>query len=179
MRRITFPFALALALSLAPRAAADKLDALTSALLTDGSFRARVQAAATLGKLKMRESRAVQALIEALRDQSDAVRLVAAGSLGQIGDPMAADGLRALQGDASPQVRAQATKALAAIERSVKSAPAMPSSSGRARFYLALSALSPGKADASSAGRLQEKVSAALGRLSGVTLSPGGGASTR
>ena len=182
----------ALASTWSPHTAhADKVDALTSALLGDPSYRVKVQAALTLGKLKIREGRAVQALIEALRDDSEAVRGVAAGSLGKIGDPSASDALRALASqDASAFVRAQAQKAAAEIAKSTQASSgsrsgamagtgAAAGSGARARWFLDVSEISPGKADAASAKRVSEHVVAALARIPNVTLSPEAGAPLR
>src|SRR5207302_2123704 len=63
---------------LSPPARADKIDDLTRALMQDPSYKVRVQAALVLGKLNDR--RAVPALMQALKDENESVRGVAATS---------------------------------------------------------------------------------------------------
>jgi hypothetical protein len=158
---------------------AGKLDVLTAALLGDPSFRVRSQAAITLGRLKAREPAVVQALVEALRDESPAVRAVAAEALGHIGDPAANDALRALAADTSAPapVRAQAQRALVAIAKA--SGAAAPSAAGgRAshgdaadgRVYLALSPFSAGKGRPEDAQLVQERLERELAQIPRVTL---------
>src|SRR3954465_1066470 len=102
-----------LCLLLAAPAAADKIDDLTRALMTDPSYKVRVQAALVLGKL--RDKRAVPSLMQALRDENESVRGVAATSLGQIGDKSAANALQQATNDPSEFVRNQAKKALETV----------------------------------------------------------------
>ena len=71
---------LALLLIVPAPASADKIDDLTRALMQDPSYKVRVQAALVLGKLD--DKRAVPALIQALHDENETVRGVAATSLG-------------------------------------------------------------------------------------------------
>ncbi|MGZ3426598.1 MAG: HEAT repeat domain-containing protein, partial [Polyangia bacterium] len=82
---------MALLLLMAGRASADKIDDLTRTLMQDASYKVRVQAALVLGKLNDR--RAVPALIQALHDENETVRGVAATSLGRIGDKSASNAL--------------------------------------------------------------------------------------
>lgn len=177
MRRAVTIGAWLVAFALVAEVAADKIDTLTSALLTDGSYRVRVQAALTLGKLKVREGRAVQALVEALRDDNEGVRAVAAAALGKIRDPAATDALRALAGSGSKVVRAQAEKALAEIQHAPGGSSVQPAR--RARYFLSVSPLDAGKADPASAKRIQDRALLLLGRIDGVTLDENGGAPLR
>jgi hypothetical protein len=111
---------------------ADKLDDLTRALMTDPSYKVRVQAALVLGKLG--DKRAVPALIQALKDANESVRGVAATSLGHLGDRSAANALLGATNDSSEFVRNQAKKALKAVS-SGGSEVAAPVRAG-ARYYL-------------------------------------------
>lgn len=96
-------------------ARADRFERLIDILRTDRSYKVRLQAAATLGRLKDR--RAVPFLITALRDERFAVRGVAAAALGEIGDPRAIDGLkRMLQRERKRFVKRQAQKAIERLE---------------------------------------------------------------
>jgi len=97
------------------RAASDaKVDELCRAVLEDGNYKVRVQAALVLGKLG--DPRAVQPLIKALGDSNKTVRGIAASALGQLGDTAAADPLRdLLRHESDPFVRGQADKAVAAL----------------------------------------------------------------
>src|SRR2546430_3004791 len=99
--------ALVLLLLLAARpATADKIDDLARALMSDPSYKVRVQAALVLGKLH--DKRAVPALQQALKDENESVRGVAATSLGQIADKNAANALLEATNDPSEFVRNQA-----------------------------------------------------------------------
>ena len=94
---------------------ADRIDRLISILSTSQSYKVRLQAAVSLGRLKDRRS--VPALSRALRDQQFTVRAVAAAALGQIGDPSA---LRALKRQQRREtkifVRGQLAKAIRILE---------------------------------------------------------------
>src|SRR6185436_21028222 len=96
------PLVLLLLLSARP-AAADKIDDLARTLMSDPSYKVRVQAALVLGKL--RDKRAVPALQQALKDENESVRGVAATSLGQIADKSAANALLEATNDPSEFVR--------------------------------------------------------------------------
>jgi HEAT repeat protein/beta-lactamase regulating signal transducer with metallopeptidase domain len=84
--------------------------------ISDENSSVRLSAVETLGKL--RDPRAVQALIEALRQDPDPkVRAMAAWALGEIEDPAAASALSAaLREDDDQGVRVQAAEALGNIE---------------------------------------------------------------
>jgi hypothetical protein len=153
------------------RAAADRVDALAQALLSDGSYRVRVQAALTLGQLH--DERGRPALLEALHDSSDAVRAVAAGSLGRLGDPSVLDALRRAASDASPLVRKQAEAAIAALSGGSSPKGTAPGGAAHAaRAYLAVSPFA-GKADPAATRKMNQHVQTELGRLPGVTLVQG------
>ena len=160
--------AAAFALCVAAMAGADKVDVLTAALISGGSFRVKVQAALTLGKIKAREPRVIDALIEAMRDDNEAVRGAAAQTLGKLGDPSASDALRAATNDKSPMVRAQAQKALGEIAHGGGAAPAARGP----RYLLAVSEISPGKAGGDAAKLVHDRVIKELGKSSDITLDP-------
>jgi hypothetical protein len=118
------PFALRFALGAvllasalpAPARAADsaKIEELGKAVVEDGNYKVRVQAALVLGKLG--DARAVKPLIKALSDVNKTVRAMAAQALGQLGDATAVDPLRGLLGkETDPFVRTQIEKAVAAL----------------------------------------------------------------
>jgi len=103
-----------------PGLAASKTDKLSSALLTDPSFKVRTQAALLLGKLG--DKAGVVPLIRALSDDNKAVRAMAAKSLGKLGGENAATALRKLlQREKESFVRKQAEKALATIATAAES----------------------------------------------------------
>jgi hypothetical protein len=92
-----------------------RVDDLSKALLTDPSFKVRVQAALLLGKLL--DKAGTDALIKALGDENNSVRAMAAQSLGKLGGAPAAAALKALLGRESDSfVRAQIKVALSTLE---------------------------------------------------------------
>lgn len=97
------------------QASADRIDTLVTALRGDPSFKVRVQAAFTLGKI--RDKKAVPALVQALKqDANHTVRAAAASALGTIGDKKAEDGLAtAASVDKESLVRNEARKALSKL----------------------------------------------------------------
>lgn len=96
-------------------AQADRIDRLNQILRTDPSYKVRLQVAITLGKL--RDKRAVPALVTALKDGNATVQGVAAAALGQIGDRSARSALKRLaRKGRSPFAKSQARKALAQLE---------------------------------------------------------------
>jgi hypothetical protein len=90
-------------------ALADRVDDLSNVLMTDTSWRVRLQAAVVLGKLHDR--RAVPALLRALTDPTDTVRGMAAQVLGDLGDQSAIAALSRSRRDPSEFVRTQAATA--------------------------------------------------------------------
>jgi HEAT repeat protein/beta-lactamase regulating signal transducer with metallopeptidase domain len=83
--------------------------------ISDDDPSVRLSAAETLGKF--RDPRAVQALIQALRQDPDPkVRAMAAWALGEIEDPAAVPALSSALGDDDATVRVQAAEALGNIE---------------------------------------------------------------
>lgn len=181
MRPLLLGAAVALALLLAAPAVAraDRVEQLTTSLLTDPSWRVRVQAAITLGKLKARERRAVQALKEALKDDNDGVRAVAAETLGRLGDAGAKEALKALLSDASPTVAAEARKAIDLIDHPAPEEPAAGASAapgggggGPARWYLQVSGFASKVAAADLVTRVHDRALKALGGVPGLTLDP-------
>jgi len=94
---------------------AGKVEDLSKALLTDSSFKVRVQAALLLGKLG--DKGGMAALIKALDDEDKSVRAMAAQSLGKLGGAGAAPALRALLGrEHDSFVSTQIKIALSALE---------------------------------------------------------------
>jgi hypothetical protein len=87
----------------------DRVQRLTE-MLGDRDYRVRLQAALALGKLK--DKRAVPALIRALGDRHPLVRGMVAVSLGTVGDSRAALPLKDRLIDADPLVRKRAKEAL-------------------------------------------------------------------
>lgn len=115
MKHLSFALTLvSICLCDARLAHADRVDRLINILRTDPSYKVRLQVAIALGKLKDR--RAVGALIFTLRDPNDTVQGIAAAALGQIGDRRAVPSLKALVSRTSSSfVRRQAQKALAVL----------------------------------------------------------------
>jgi hypothetical protein len=161
-------------LLLATPAAADKIEDLTRALMTDPSYKVRVQAALVLGKL--RDKRAVPSLIQALKDENESVRGVAATSLGQIGDRSAANALQEATNDSSEFVRAQAKKALETVAAAANQV-AMPGPRAGARYYVAIGFDVKG-GNAAYAQIIKEGLTKELQKLPTVTLTVGGGPPT-
>lgn len=101
---------LALALYALP-ARADNVDTLIASLLGDRSYKVRLQAAISLGRL--RDGRAVPALVRALKnDRERTVRAMAAQALATIGDLDALPALTAAQDDKDKFVRTQVADAI-------------------------------------------------------------------
>jgi hypothetical protein len=100
---------------------ADRVDDLSRALLSDPSWRVRVQAAAVLGKLH--DGRAVPALASALEDSNETVRGAVAQVLGDFGGPQATAALERARNDSSEFVRERAVAALAKQRMSHASRP--------------------------------------------------------
>lgn len=91
-----------------------RVDELSSALLSDSSFKVRTQAALLLGRLG--DKAGVDPLARALADDNKLVRAMAAQSLGKLGGQKAAAALKALLArERDSFVRAQAEKAIASL----------------------------------------------------------------
>jgi hypothetical protein len=94
--------------------AASKLEQLSTALLSDPSFKVRTQAALLIGKLG--DPGGVEPLVRALTDENKTVRAMAAQSLGKLGGDKAAAALKTLlQREKDSFVRTQAERALASV----------------------------------------------------------------
>ena len=107
--------ALLLPLTWTAPARADRIDRLVKILQTSDSYKVRLQVVITLGKLKDR--RAVPALVGALSDENYTVRGVAATALGQIGDKQALPALKNLARRVRNSfVQSQAKKAIGLLE---------------------------------------------------------------
>ncbi len=107
-----------------PPAHADRVEDLGDALLTDPSWRVRLQAAFVLGRL--RDLRAITPLTRALSDENESVRAQAAQVLGDLGDASATAALTRAQRDPSPIVRAQAKTSLAKLAGPQPTTPVDP-----------------------------------------------------
>jgi hypothetical protein len=167
-----FVAALALLFALSSLAHADKIDELARTLMTDPSYKVRVQAALVLGKLNDR--RAVPALIQALRDENESVRGVAATSLGRLGDRSAAGALTTATNDSSEFVRGQARKALELLSGGGSTAPNVSRPAAGARFYLAIGFQGSSKGGEQYGQLVSESLSRELQKLPHVTTSSGG-----
>ena len=92
-----------------------KVEDLSKAILTDPSFKVRVQAALLLGKLG--DKAGTDALIKALDDENKSVRAMAAQSLGRLGGAPAVAALKSLlERERDPFVGTQVKIALSALE---------------------------------------------------------------
>lgn len=89
------------------------VDGLIRVLQTGAHPESREEAAEALGEI--RDPRAVEPLIGALKDRDHEVRAEAADALARIGDPRAVEPLNALLGDPRPEVRRAAEKALSRL----------------------------------------------------------------
>jgi hypothetical protein len=154
---------LALLIFVAGRARAGvSVEDLCRAVVEDPSYKVRVSAALTLGKVG--GSAAVPALVKALADQNNSVRGIAAQSLGKLGDSSASEALRSLlHHESDGFVRSQATAALALLSGGGK----------RAKIYLAFGPFTGGvKSAGPEASRMiAEALAQELGKLPTVTLS--------
>ncbi len=137
---------LSLVLALAPRTthADARTDYLVRLLRTSDAFRVRAQAALSLGSVTA-EPAVIDALTQALGDESGAVRAAASSALERLGDPSALTALRAAQRDREAGVRAAASSAVRALERVARSGGgsstarpggSSPGGGAQARFYV-------------------------------------------
>ena len=159
-------FALLLAATSARGASDAKVDELCRAVIDDGNYKVRVQAALVLGKLG--DPRAVQPLIKALGDSNKTVRGIAASALGQLGDAAALDALRdLLRHESDSFVRGQAEKAMAALSGGGGGGPKRG-----AKIYVNFGAFVGGvkSAGPDASKILHEALSRELGKMPIVTL---------
>ena len=159
-------FALLLAAASARGASDAKVDELCRAVIDDGNYKVRVQAALVLGKLG--DPRAVQPLIKALGDSNKTVRGIAASALGQLGDAAAVEPLRdLLRHESDPFVRGQAEKAMAALSGGGGGGPKRG-----AKIYVNFGAFVGGvkSAGPDASKMLHEALSRELGKMPIVTL---------
>jgi hypothetical protein len=159
-------FVLLLAAASARGASDVKVDELCRAVIEDGNYKVRVQAALVLGKLG--DPRAVQPLIKALADQNKTVRGIAASALGQLGDASAVEPLRdLLRHESDSFVRGQAEKAVAALSSSGGGGPKRG-----AKIYVNFGAFVGGvkSAGPDASKILHEALSRELGKMPIVTL---------
>ena len=151
----------------AARGASDvKVDELCRAVIEDGNYKVRVQAALVLGKLG--DPRAVQPLIKALGDSNKTVRGIAASALGQLGDAAAVEPLRdLLRHESDSFVRGQAEKAMAALSGGGGGGPKRG-----AKIYVNFGAFVGGvkSAGPDASKILHEALSRELGKMPIVTL---------
>lgn len=136
-RRLPLILTAAAVLVLAPatwnHARADHVDELSRTLVRSAQHKERIGAAVSLGRLK--DPRAMGALIKALDDQHRTVRAVAAVALGNIGDLKAMPALERATKDPDELVRKRAEEAIAAIRRHDQAAKAVAASSTRTRSH--------------------------------------------
>lgn len=162
---------------LSPARGEDRISRLTRILQTDRSYKVRLQVALTLGKLK--DKRAVPALLKALSDENYTVRGVTAASLAQIGDPSALPRLKEVaQSDSNEFVRGQADRAVRALasagQGSVLAGAGPPPGT---RFYITLGKISnKGSKGGDSASRaLGDALLKEFRGVAGVSTDWGGG----
>src|SRR5262249_53586482 len=98
-----------------PSARADKVDDLVQTLSSTDSYKVKVQACLVLGKSG--DTRAVGPLIQALRDPTPVVRMVAAQALGRIGDAAALPVLELATQDPVSSVAETARQAIAILRK--------------------------------------------------------------
>ncbi len=139
------------------------IDDLCRAVVEDPSYKVRVSAALTLGKVG--GPAAVPALVKALADQNNSVRGIAAQSLGKIGDSAAADPLKELvRHESDSFVKSQANAALALLSGG--------GANKHAKIYLAFGPFTGGvkSAGPESSKIIADALSRELGKLPSVTL---------
>jgi hypothetical protein len=91
-----------------------QIEDVETSLVSDPSYKVRVEAALVLGRLH--QIRSIPVLISALRDPSPAVRATAVRSLGLIGSPLGRDAVASAQHDGAHLVRQMARDALRRID---------------------------------------------------------------
>ena len=142
-------------------------------LRTSTSFRVRAQAALSLGRFKSTAS-TQKSLQSALNDKHPAVRIAAAGSLGQLGDAQATSALRSARKDKNAKVRKAVRKALKQL------ANAGSGSQTKAKYYVAvglpgaLDSLDRAVRDKKARQKLQKFLGKEVARLDGIMLAKKG-----
>ena len=161
---------LAVLIMVSTASAANKVEALSRALLSDPSFKVRTQAALLLGKLG--DKAGIESLIKALTDENKTVRAMAAQSLGKLGGEGTAEALKSLlEREKDPFVRGQVEKALASI-----AALKPPEGDGKDRkLYLKLGPFTGGSkaADAPLLGLLRGTLRQSLEKLPHLVVAEG------
>ena len=142
-------------------------------LQTSDTFRVRVQAAISLGRLEV-SPQIVAGLTAGLRDEHPGVRTACATSLERLGDPGGLSALQAVRRDTNRGARRAIRSAIRTLERAARSAPPdTPTPSGDARFYVGVGA--PGNQAAVDRRTLQaatEFLRSHVQTLDGVELAP-------
>ena len=122
-------------------------------LQTSETFRVRVQAAISLGRLEA-SSEIVAGLTAGLQDDHPGVRTACAASLERLGDPGSLAALQAVSRDSDRGARRAIQSAIRTLERAARAAPPeAPTPSGNARFYVGVG--DPGNQASVDRGTLQ------------------------
>ncbi len=164
-----------LVLGSASALADSRTDYLINMLENGGTYRVRVQAATTLGKLRAKE--AVGPLKNALKDKNELVVISAAAALGQIGDPSAVKDLKAARKKAKKKaVKSQLDASLRILEASGSSTGGEAVAGGKPRFLIHIDAMgnSSGISDEGIADRFREIVAERVGKEVDVVIQPEG-----
>lgn len=142
-------------------------------LQTSDTFRVRVQAAISLGRLEA-SPEIIEGLTAGLQDSHPGVRTACATSLERLGDPSGLSALQAVRRDRDRGARRAIRSAIRVLERAARSAPETPSTpSGDARFYVGVG--TPGNQASVDRGTLQaatEFLRTEIRQLDGVELAP-------
>jgi HEAT repeats len=153
---------------LAGPARADRVDDLSNVLVTDSSWRVRLQAAVVLGKLHDR--RAVPALMRALADPVETVRGMAAQVLGDLGDQSALAALDRSRRDPSPFVRNAAASSFYRLKGAAVAAAPPPKASRGVHVEVGGIGAKTAAASPELKQRLREFITRELQHTPGVTL---------
>lgn len=164
LRTLVGTAALVASLMVAGRARAGvSVEDLCRAVVEDPSYKVRVSAALTLGKVG--GAAAVPSLIKALSDQNNSVRGIAAQSLGKIGEGSASEPLRdLLRRESDAFVKSQAAAALALLSGG---------GNKHAKIYLVFGPFTGGvkSAGPDASKIIADALAQELGKLPSVTLS--------
>lgn len=158
------------ALSHAPPARAETVEALAKALKENDDFRVRTQAALSLGKSGQGD--AVPPLCDALGgDASEAVRGASAAALGKLGKPAGLPCLEARKdAESSASVKTQIEKAIAALSKS-----SVPAGS---KYYVSVGKVNNKTQRGEVDALVRDATVKKLGNMSGYAVAPKGEAST-